>query len=540
MRAPVNPELSQEMHPKSAADIFEALPKKSVDFVFDEIKGTNKEAKRKLLKAKNECKIETKSFEDADIDLLTFDWVSIDMDRNWWWQLQALPFLGWFAQSYKLFEPEEQQALLIYCLEATEQWIRQEDKTDQSPLRWHDHATAYRLTNFVHCLVAASTNSQLIQVIFDHEKLVPFADIISHHVKWLMRDENYSKHTNHGFDQAMAVLTLGLLVEKKYWSEEVQLAESRLVDEVRFAFTEEGVHKENSPGYHVFMMRRLEKLVRLERLGETTVGTEARKIQEGAERFLEAITLPDGTLPMVGDTRGGQEGIKTPVLDGPVIHDFSKSGYVIIKGLYKEKEYYILFKNTHASNYHRHDDDLSVYIYYNGVTVLGDGGLGSHNEKDAKRKQLRSYSAHNVPYLENRAAVRNIRHLVSGPTISVLEGSVLGVSCMFGQRISRSVDFSRIQNGQVSIYDSLVDGVDNAILKSNFITPCRVSKKESDEGVVLLLGDGCKLSVKSSGGKLGSIDSRYLSEVYGSFESATGFNLLSAGVNKINFCIEFT
>src|SRR5690625_1118488 len=103
------------MYPKSAADIFEALPKKSVDFVFDEIKGTNKEAKRKLLKAKNECKIETKSFEDADIDLLTFDWVSIDMDRNWWWQLQALPFLGWFAQSYKLFEPEEQQALLIYC-----------------------------------------------------------------------------------------------------------------------------------------------------------------------------------------------------------------------------------------------------------------------------------------------------------------------------------------------------------------------------------------------------------------------------------------
>ena len=321
------------MYPKSVEEIFSALPQNSVDFVFEEIKGTNREAKRKLLKAHKEGEVETKSFDDADIDLLTFDWVSVDMDRNWWWQVQALPYLGWFAQSYRLFEPKEQAELLAYCLEVTEQWLRQEEKADQSPLRWHDHATAYRLTSLVHFLVAASTVKQLAQLVTEKEKRLPFAELITQHVKWLMQDENYSKHTNHGFDQAMAVLSLGLLVKKKFWFEDVELAESRLIDEVRFAFTEEGVHKENSPGYHVFMMRRLEKLVRLEQLGETTVGIEARKIQEGAERFLEAITLPDGTLPMVGDTRGGQKGKVTEVDEGPVVYDFSKSGYVIFKGL---------------------------------------------------------------------------------------------------------------------------------------------------------------------------------------------------------------
>lgn len=514
------------MYPKSAADIYEALPKKSVDFVFDEIKGTNKEAKRKLLKAKNESKVETKSFDDADIDLLTFDWVSVDMDRNWWWQVQALPFLGWFAQSYKLFDPPEQLEMLTYCLEATEQWIRQEDKADQSPLRWHDHATAYRLTNFVHGLVAVSTDCQLIQLVFDNEKRVPFADIITQHVKWLMQDENYSKHTNHGFDQAMAVFSLGLLVEKNFWLKDVELAENRLVDEVRFAFTEEGVHKENSPGYHVFMMRRLEKLVRLERLGETTVGIEARKIQEGAERFLEAITLPDGTLPMIGDTRGGQKGKLTEVPEGPAVYDFSESGYVVVKGKFSGKSYYLLMKNCHDSNYHRHDDDLHLFLFYNNQVILGDGGLGSHNESDPRRVELRSHKAHNVPFVEARKFGRDRSKLKSVPKLEIIGGLMLkGRTFSQSVLVERTVELGELSRGVIKVVDTVSEGTVSQNIVSGTIqvpTDCTANK----DRIEVKLSCGFKADIY--GLKSYSHQRLWVSEEYGRYLKSDRLELSSS------------
>jgi len=232
------------------------------------------------------------------------------------------------------------------------------------------------------------------------------------------------------------------------------VAQNRLLEEVNFAFTEEGVHKENSPGYHVFMMHRLEKLVRLKAIGGEVVGVEAKKIQDGAERFLEAITLPDGMLPMVGDTRGGQKGKQTEIPEGPVVYDFSKSGYVVVKGKYKTKPYYFLMKNCHDSNYHRHDDDLSIYFWLDGEVLLGDGGLGSHNEKDGKRIQLRSYSSHSVPFLKS-VAYRNRKFLPDEPSLSFGRGTIKGCSHMFGIKITREIDISAIKDGTITIIDNL-------------------------------------------------------------------------------------
>lgn len=526
------------MYPESVADIFEALKPEAREFVLKEVKGNNKESKDKLVKAIVMHKVETKSFPGADIDFLTFDWCSIEMDRNWWWQMQALPFLDWFAQSHRLFDAAEQATMVDYCLAALQQWLAQEPNSENSPLRWHDHATAYRLTNIVNWMLVLSENPQLVQQVFDASPEIKFSEVLNQHLLWLTEEKNYSQYTNHGFDQALAVYSLGLYVGCGFWVHEVSTAESRLVDEVSFAFTEEGVHKENSPGYHVFMMRRLEKLVRLERIGGSGVAAEARKIQEGAERFLGAITLPDGTLPMVGDTRGSQKGAPEELVERPSVYDFSKSGYVVVKGLFQGKPYYLLVKNCHESNYHRHDDDLSIYLYFDGKVLLADGGLGSHNEKDEKRIGLRSYRSHCIPYVEGKA-LRRPGALDFKPTLKVQDDLIVGRSAMFGKAIERTVDFKRISEGVINVADKIDESVSLALC-ANIISEVDVVKSKEECGGWSFIDDDRSLaSLRIGAGHISEKSDRILSREYGKYESVHGLSICSEGGRDINFVVQF-
>lgn len=448
--------------------LFSAFTNDSYAFVLKEISGKNKSSLANLEKAREHHLVTTKSFADQDVDFLTFDWHSVEMDRNWWWQMQALPFLNWFAQSALVMSEQEKADYLNYTISALERWLILEGNGQEQPLRWHDHATAFRLTHITNWLMTIANDDFLKAEFFKSDLAKKVFEVLTTHTHWLSQDENYSKHTNHGFDQALAVYSLGLYVANTFWSSEVELAKIRLIDEVRFAFTDEGVHKENSPGYHVFMMRRLDKLVNLKQVGDTELAPEAERFREGAERFLEAITLPNGYLPMVGDTRDNQKGKLTDIPEGPVIHDFSKSGYVVVKGLFREKPYYLLFKNCHDSNYHRHDDDLMIYFYYDGDTLLGDGGLGSHNEQDPRRKQLRSYACHNVPFIAKKAT-RKREHRKSSPSIIISEDTMVGESYMFGEKLTRTIKLSSISCGELSIEDQLSDS-DAGVLNVNLYT----------------------------------------------------------------------
>ena len=58
-------------------------------------------------------------FEDQ-IDLSTFDWKHNKRDRNWWWQLQALPFLNWFVDSYDALDEQMQNEALEFCYQSTD------------------------------------------------------------------------------------------------------------------------------------------------------------------------------------------------------------------------------------------------------------------------------------------------------------------------------------------------------------------------------------------------------------------------------------
>lgn len=437
----------------------------AMEYITKNINRKNKADYQKLKKLFDLQHFEARSFCDTELDICSFDWKGEERDRNWWWQLQALPFLNWFVNSFELQSKEEQLSYFSICLDALQCWISNAKNNKASPLVWHDHAAAYRVRNITNWLL---TCHAVALPIIDDIRSTNLTNLVIEHLDWLKQDSNYSRHTNHGFDQAMISLTIGLMFTCEGFQQYCILNRQRLKDELSFAFTSEGVHKENSPGYQKMMLGRLKQLRTLSPLGETELSALGEKYIGKAEEFLKAITLPTGFLPMIGDTRGGDEGLKYNQNEKVDVIDYSFSGYVVIRGTDdSDKEFFLLLKNTHESDYHRHDDDMMIYLFYNGEVVLGDGGLYKHNEKDELRKHLRTHYAHSVPFIAG-TAIRKRSELAECPTITILERiSFKMTSVMFGKKIERTIDLKFSPSLVIKVSDRNMDDSSD-IVSANF------------------------------------------------------------------------
>ena len=437
--------------------LLDHLTPQAITHINSTINTNNQESYRKLKKIFNDQFIELKSFEDTNLDITSFDWGGIERDRNWWWQAHALPFLNWYLDSYDLQSEEERKKYFTLCISAIDNWHTKTKKYD-SPLAWHDHGTAFRSRNIVNWIIFCHLKD--VDVITASESINLYSLIIVH-LEWLLDSNNYSKYTNHGFDQAMILLTIGIMFDTEGLEPQRTISRERLEEEIKYAFTDEGVHIENSPGYQKFMLARLKQLRLLRPLGETVVSKLAESYIEKAESFLRAITLPNGYLPMIGDTRGGDKGLKNDNDREPeyVIYDYSKSGYFIVKGNNAEiGSFYLLFKNCHDSNYHRHDDDLMIYLWCNGEVIFGDGGLYSHNEQSKVRKFLRSHLAHSVPFTGGKIERDRNKLIASTKLFFDKDNSlIIGESYASGSRVSRVLDIKHIKEGVIKIRDKVLE-----------------------------------------------------------------------------------
>ena len=81
--------------------------------------------------------------------------------------------------------------------------------------------------------------------------LIVAADI---HVQELMREDKIALHSNHGLFQMSGLLSLGRLLPFLSRSEEaVQFAKDKILFMLENQFAEDGLHKEHSPIYHMYI-----------------------------------------------------------------------------------------------------------------------------------------------------------------------------------------------------------------------------------------------------------------------------------------------
>ncbi len=407
------------------------------------------------------------------VDFVSFNWVDGSVDRNWWWQVQQLPGLKWYFSSFDLLSKIERESGLNKVLVTFQQWYEKACNNPDSPLVWHDHVAVLRLRNLAQFLTCCVINKASITLPDEFQKLL--VRVINKHIIFLLKESNYSKHTNHGFDQALDLYTICLMWNRIGFLKDAEcIAKARLLDEIAVAFTEQGVHKENSPGYQGYMYQRLKVVQRLEVLGEKEVSQRVSELASRVFKFWQLITLPNGKLPLIGDTKIDDKGNFLKNDSKLNIFDYSESGYVIAKGITnRDKNYQLIFKNSHESNYHRHDDDLSCYIYYNEEVIFGDGGLYSYNENDNVRKFLRSPEAHNVTYPAKKDCIRDNRKLSNKP-ITYYKNKVITASSYsyHGAVTSRTVHLNQMHNGLVTLNDTfyMKNKYDKNII-SNFFFP---------------------------------------------------------------------
>jgi len=464
---------------------------------------------KKLLGRSAQGVFESENFADTEIDIANFDWHSRKMDDNWWWQVQQLPFLNWYRGSYELLNPEEKENFSYLCLDAIFNWIRHAKNNTSSPMAWQDQGSAFRLRHLVMWLLFLQVKQASV---LNDIRIDTLGEIIVEHLDWLHDDKNYSKNTNHGFDQALTVVYVTAMFNCNDIEPYRQKNRKRLMDEISHAFTEEGVHIENSPAYQKYMLSQLRQLRSFALLGEHDLAALGDTHILKAETFLRAITLPNGLLPLIGDTKGQDKGLVYKQESTIDVLDYSRSGYVIVRGTVLGRDFHLIFKASHLSHYHRHDDDLSMHIYFNGEVVLGDGGLGNYHENNPKRISLRSYLAHNIPFVENAEALRRISEPFRRPRVFLGDRKIFGESLMYGILLKREVCFAELAQGKIHIKDYAASP--HKKISSNFYSPLATA---IDSGHLHVDTNGGKVTISPN--KTGNFEScgTYFSEEYGEF-----------------------
>ena len=347
-------------------------------------------------------------------------------DRNWLWRYHQLEFT---RDLLRASAESEDAAYDEAALAWAESWIGANlHSIPESPMAWHDHATALRL-------------HYLLIIWYKFRKGGRSEDCnglelaLVAHCRLLCEDDFYSTRTNHGFDQMYILLLAGsVLTHFEESSKWIDIATRRLVDEIQFAFSKNGIHVENSPAYHQSM------LVRVMRARDAfgCLGIEVElnfyRLIENGIKFLAWITHPDGTIPLIGDTTvtpvigylsdlhdspasellrcsasGGEEGIVPQ--DNHAF--FTEDGWVVFRSHIRDgadfkDSIHLIMKSAFFSTYHRHDDDTSIVLKAFGSDWLLDSGMYNYHEEDQKRLFVRSVYGHNLMVLEGISTHRDV------------------------------------------------------------------------------------------------------------------------------------
>lgn len=305
-------------------------------------------------------------------------------------------------------------------------WIEYEKSPESSKnvYVWWDQTVAYRTQVLIHFMLYKGVDT----VIYDTNTVGLIESYIERHGEWLYDDANYTLG-NHGIMMDRALLELSFYVKetdtaKKYFN----LAIERLETAINRDFTPDGVHLENSPGYHRFVM---EWFIEIKNFLEHYINIPNNTILElaatRASDYLVRMILPNGYLPRIGDTSNTKKpltygyeneylnyivssGTEGSIPDGGLVH-YDEAGILLYRDNFNaknvDKATWWCFKSGAKSSVHKHDDDLSLMIYSHGNEILTDGGQYNYISGDAFRQYVLSPEAHNTLSIKGKAYYGN-------------------------------------------------------------------------------------------------------------------------------------
>ena len=334
---------------------------------------------------------------------IPLDW-SVDpfKDRSWQHHLHSWRAMEFWLHEYRRDGDVSQ---LRVPVEIALDWHRfHVEEGRRTDFQWYDHSTGLRASRLAF-LLDFILSGQLEISETDLARLMTLADL---HAKKLMEPAFLSPN-NHGLFQVVGLDALCSVVGWRIACRGARsYARGAFAKLVESWFSDEGVHLESSPGYHDWVIRKIQELGAAERFQHLSV----QELLERAEEITPWLTYPDGRWVPVGDSHGAGSPLNGPVEpdclpDGAgcwAVRDFTKSGYALVRSMPEVhvEESSMLFVSAMAMAIaHKHSDDLSFVLVEGGREIFTDSGLYGFNY-DEVRSYVVSARAHNVPSLLDR------------------------------------------------------------------------------------------------------------------------------------------
>lgn len=210
--------------------------------------------------------------------------------------------------------------------------------------------------------------------------------------EYLANIDNYS-HYNHGLMMDLALLGL-VNTLAVFWFDYPRHLKTSLLNRLQHSIvrdlTEDGVHIENSPGYHFWMLGFLGRITPALQVFDKHLYLKAQGMLRKATEYAEYITRPDGSVPAVGDTHASVTYKSRKGLESKF---FPHANQVVFRS--SKDDIWAHFSCGYKTHVHKHHDNGSFILFYNGKDIFIDPGfLTYENEIDAVK--IKGSSFHNT------------------------------------------------------------------------------------------------------------------------------------------------
>ncbi|MBN1506422.1 MAG: heparinase II/III family protein [Sedimentisphaerales bacterium] len=327
-------------------------------------------------------------------------WPDVQVPLEVLWKGTAVENESWKFALHSLFILHDlvvahQEAGSRDCLETGRKiitsWIKCNPRlVAPNPFSWGDHSTAVRAVSICAFLDYYVANTPDRASIRRFEEIA--AGSLSAHARYLAYGMDYVFPHNHGMFQDYAlIVTASHLAAGKASDRWVHMGLQRFERQVARTFSPEGIHLENSPGYHVAITGLLRRTVAYcDHIG-LDVPESLRETLARAESAIGSFVMPDGDIVPVGDTPrhlrvkpAGQTNLRT-------FQVWPTAGYAVMNG-----DWWVFLAASNNSSTHKHCDDLSLIIHDGAGMVLSDAGFLNYEPLDPRRDFTRSWLAHNT------------------------------------------------------------------------------------------------------------------------------------------------
>jgi hypothetical protein len=252
---------------------------------------------------------------------------------------------------------------------------------------------------------------------------VPLDDILGMivaaeiHMLELMEDEKIATHSNHGLFQMAGLLALGRSLPFMVRSDSAIKYSTKLIRKMlKLHFSSDGLHKEHSPDYHIFMTNFVALLLKSGLMGN------ARGFKTLAKKTIEAsywMCQPDGNIVPFGDTKPIpielRAAYEIPIVDGkyssPEGLKFFHNGGLVVHSSRKDgiPSGFLAFAASFHSRQHKHADDLTLQLFHDGEGILTDAGTFTYQYDLEERIFIESTRAHNTVEIDGKNYSRYLK-----------------------------------------------------------------------------------------------------------------------------------